>query len=581
MKLPRYNIHSIQGKILLLTLAIAVSTTVLSLLISYYAEINTIKSTTESYMTQYISYADHSFNDMMNEAKKISLSIAMEREIIYPVLREEAPEASYRKYQQSKKIKSFFAGLMTNKDYIKDIILVTEEKHIFQASQDLIVKKDLESPWMADMLASDKVGFNYNPEEKEVFLSRPVSYRDWGRVVNLIELDYEALTGVYEAEPLQNVNILIFTPEEQLFFTNLGQGGGEAQILKQLKAQEEDSGYLRWNREKYYYIRYVSKDSRMTTLSLIPYKTLLTEANALRRKFFLIGVAACLFSFAAAIIVSRRLCRNLQKLTGTMEEVRKGRLEVKADIHSRDEVATLAATFNEMMVRIQGLVTDVKEKERLKLEAEQTVLATQIEPHFLYNSIDSIQYVAHMRKEEEIEQVARALSELLRSVLTNKNERITLWEEMEYIENYMRIERFKNRNAYAMLWDVDEELWGYRLPKLLLQPIVENALIHGLAARDEGGIINVKIFKQDGEVICKVTDNGKGMSREETQHLLGTILKSDKTGFRRVGIANVFGRIKLIYGENYGGTIYSCEGMFTCVELRLPEEETGGDEGAG
>lgn len=89
----------------------------------------------------------------------------------------------------------------------------------------------------------------------------------------------------------------------------------------------------------------------------------------------------------------------------------------------------------------------MKEKERLKLEAEQTVLGTQIEPHFLYNSIDSIQYMAYMRKEEEIEQVARALSELLRSVLTNKNERIILWEEKEYIENYMRIERFKNRNA--------------------------------------------------------------------------------------------------------------------------------------
>lgn len=109
-KLPRFNIHSIQSKILFITLAIAVSTTIISLLISYYAEIDTIKSTTESYMTQYISYADHSFNDMMNEVKKISLSISMEREIIYPILLDEAPEASYQKYQQCKKVKSFLPG---------------------------------------------------------------------------------------------------------------------------------------------------------------------------------------------------------------------------------------------------------------------------------------------------------------------------------------------------------------------------------------------------------------------------------------------------------------------------------------
>ena len=576
-KLPRFNIHSIQSKILFITLAIAVSTTIISLLISYYAEIDTIKSTTESYMTQYISYADHSFNDMMNEVKKISLSISMEREIIYPILLDEAPEASYQKYQQCKKVRSFFAGLMTNNDYIEDILLVTEEKHIFQASQDLIVKRDLENAWMEKMLASENVSLYYNPEEKQVFLCRPISYRDSGRVVNLIKLNYEDLTGVYQSEPLQNVNILIFTPDEQLFFSNADHEGEERQLFEELKAEEEDSGYLRWKGEKYYYIRYYSNDSKMTTLSLIPYKTLLTEANALRQKFFLIGILACMLSFAAAIIFSRRLCQNLQKLTGTMEKVRKGQLEVKADIHSKDEIARLADTFNDMMIQIQGLVTEVKEKERLKLEAEQTVLATQIEPHFLYNSIDSIQYVAHMREEKEIEQVANALSELLRNVLTNKNEMITLWEEREYIENYMVIENFKYRNEYTLLWDVDEPLWDYRLPKLLLQPIVENALIHGLSAKDEGGIINVKIYQSDGEMICKVTDNGKGMSQEEIEQLLGTISRNDKTGFRRVGIANVFGRIKLIYGENYGGTIYGCENSFTCVELHLPGGEEKGE----
>lgn len=177
------------------------------------------------------------------------------------------------------------------------------------------------------------------------------------------------------------------------------------------------------------------------------------------------------------------------------------------------------------------MLEEVRQKERLKREAEQDVLAAQIEPHFLYNSIDSIQYVAHMRKEEEIERVAVALSELLRSVLSNRNEFITLWEERVYIENYITIERFKYRGFFQLLWDVDEELWTYRIPKLLLQPIVENALIHGISTRENDGVIQIKIFRQEKDIIFKIMDNGRGMSRDQIEQLLTEVTKKIKLGF--------------------------------------------------
>lgn len=133
-KLPRFNIHSIQSKILFITLAIAVSTTIISLLISYYAEIDTIKSTTESYMTQYISYADHSFNDMMNEVKNQPLHIYGEGNYLsYSFGRSAGGILS--EISAVQKVRSFFAGLMTNNDYIEDILLVTEEKHIFRPAR--------------------------------------------------------------------------------------------------------------------------------------------------------------------------------------------------------------------------------------------------------------------------------------------------------------------------------------------------------------------------------------------------------------------------------------------------------------
>ena len=314
----------------------------------------------------------------------------------------------------------------------------------------------------------------------------------------------------------------------------------------------------------------MSDTSHMTLISLIPQDVLLKDAQELKTKFLLIGAAASAAALLAAAYLSKRICADLKCLSGGMEAVRSGNLGVRMKIPARDEIGALADTFNVMMDRIEALMAEVRQKEKLKREAQQDVLASQIEPHFLYNSIDSIQYVAHSRDEKEIEAVAASLSELLRSVLSNHNEFITLWEEKDYIENYLTIERFKYRRPFTVLWDVEEELWSYPVPKLLLQPVVENALIHGIAAMDGDGVINVKIYRQQDTVILKVMDNGRGISEGKLEELKQHMASKGKPGFRRIGITNVFNRIQLIYGDGYGGTIDSCEGMFTCVELHLP-----------
>lgn len=571
-------LHSIQTKILLICMAIALGTTVASLIISYYAEIDTIKETTERYMTQYISFADRNFNDMLEEAGKISLSVVTEREVILPGVEGPQTEASYADYQQRKRIRSFLNGLMSQKEYIDNILLVTDGGRIYQANTDLIMKKDLEAPLMQKALEMEKSGILFDRREGEVLFVRPVIYGGEKVAANLIKMDYESLTSVYRTRPLQDVNIYIFGEDGALFYTNAQESGKEEALYRQVSGREEHTGYLEWNKEKQFFIAYGMGNGKMATISLMPYKTLLRDAEDLKNQFLVIGVGAVLIAVAASVYFSGKLCRNLHKLTEKMEEIRGGNLMVRSDIRAQDEIGVLSNTFNDMVARMRGLLEEVRRKERLKREAEQSVLATQIEPHFLYNSIDSIQYVAHMRQETEIEQVANALSELLRSVLSDRNEFITLWEEKEYIENYITIERFKYRNDFKLLWDVDEALWTWRIPKLLLQPVVENALIHGIADRESGGVIQIKICRQENLVIVKIMDNGKGMSQEKIGQLLSEIERKDKSGFRRVGFANVMNRIRLIYGEKYGGTIYSCEGMFTCVELTLPAD--GGEDEA-
>ncbi len=564
------TVFTIRNKILAVSLAIALGTTLVSLAISYYAEINTIKSITEKYTMQYISSADKKFHEMLLEARKILLAVASETGVIAPDIISSLDEASYEEYQSKKKIKSFLTSLISQKEYIDNILVVVDNGRIYQANTELIMQKDLQQNIVREALGAEKIGLWHEPGSEELWMNCPVFFRGVRSGTVLMSLNYEKLTDVWALDGIRDVNIYIYESNGNIFYMNTNIKKSEKEVLQKVLENRNTSGEIYLGGERYYFISYGAGEEKMTTISILPLKVLFENIGELRNKFLVIGILAGVSAFIASFYLSGRLCGNLKSLTESMEEVRKGNLNIHSEIRSRDEVGILATSFNEMMDRIRILLEEVKIRERLKREAERDVLATQIEPHFLYNTIDSIQYVAHMREEKEIEQVASALSELLRSVLSNHDECITLWEEKEYIENYMLIERFKYREEFDLIWDVDETLWGMQIPKLLLQPIVENALLHGIAGKASDGIIQVKGYREKDGIVLKIMDNGKGMTKEYLEQLRKEVTRTDKAGFRRVGIANVFSRIRLLYGENYGGTIYSCEDMFTCVELRLP-----------
>lgn len=564
------KINSIQTKIMSVSLLLAIGTVVASLLISYYTETRIVKKTAEKYMEQYVTFADRDFNVMLNDSKKVVLSVALAQDIISHNLLEKGEEVTYEGFQKKKQIKDFLSGFFIQKEYIQDILLIMEDGQVYQGGENFVFRKDLETEAMKTALSSEVMELFYDSSSRLLLLSRPVFYENRSKKGTIvIHLNYDYMMAAYEIELLNAMNIYLYLPDGQLLFSNTDHD--ETQISQDIRMKKESKGYVDWGGERQYYTKYLSDTSKMTLITLIPQHLILKDVENLKQKFLLIGIFASLAAILASWFLAERICMNIRGLSKGMESVNhEGNLSVRMEIKTNDEIGNLADTFNTMMDRIENLMEEIAGKEKMRWEAEQDVLASQIEPHFLYNSIDSMQYVAHLRGEDEIESVAKSLSSLLRSVLSNRNEYITLWEEKDYVNDFIAIERFKYSQSFDVVWDVDEELWVYPVPKLLLQPVVENALIHGISSRSEGGMINIKIYRQESEVICKIMDNGKGMSEETLRKLLDHVNEQERSGFRRIGIANVFNRIKLIYGEPYGGTIYSCEGMFTCVELCLP-----------
>ena len=205
------SLHSIQTKIMTVSLLIAAGTAVVSLIISFYAEINTIKSTTERYTEQYISFADREFNSMLSESKKIVLSVALAQEFISPNLVRAGEEASYKGFRQKKQIKSFLAGFLSQKEYIEDILLITGDGPVYQAGSGIVMKRELDTPAMKRALSSDSMELIYDAEGQSLLLSHPVTYCQGNtRGVIVVKLNYEFITSVYTIDFLRSVALYLY-----------------------------------------------------------------------------------------------------------------------------------------------------------------------------------------------------------------------------------------------------------------------------------------------------------------------------------------------------------------------------------
>lgn len=277
-----------------------------------------------------------------------------------------------------------------------------------------------------------------------------------------------------------------------------------------------------------------------------------------------------------ALLVSRKLVKNItepiQKLCEVTAQAGQGDFEVRVHEESDDEIAVLNTSFNQMMEKIGDLVDDIK-KEQLNLRAtELKLLQAQINPHFLYNTLDAIIWLAESNQKEQVVKMVSSLSEFFRTTLSKGQDYISVREEEAHIRSYLEIQQFRYRDILKYQIDIPKELYQYTMLKLILQPIVENALYHGIKNKRGLGHIKVTGERKEDTLIFKVVDDGKGMSAERInqvrQMIKGELLDmNNKSGF---GLFNVEQRINLNYGKGYGVDIKSMDGEGTEVTVTIP-----------
>ena len=281
-----------------------------------------------------------------------------------------------------------------------------------------------------------------------------------------------------------------------------------------------------------------------------------------------LGALVLVVALLTSWLLSRLLGRPLRGLADAME-----RFEQEADhfayhpVGGTREVRELSDSFGHMVVRIQKLMNTVREEEVNLRKTELKALQAQINPHFLYNTLDSIAWMCEQGKNADAVNMVHALARLFRISISKGHELIPIRREIEHAESYLQIQKYRYKNQFTYSFDVDPDCLDYLCNKITLQPIIENAINHGLDLMVEEGHIDVQIRPDGDDIVFRVIDDGVGMSEEKIR----TVLQegpSDRTG---IGIKNVNDRLKIYFGQQYGLHIHSVPDEGTCVEIRMPK----------
>ena len=283
-----------------------------------------------------------------------------------------------------------------------------------------------------------------------------------------------------------------------------------------------------------------------------------------------VSAVIVLITIGMAIFMVKDITKPINKLCDVTDRIAGGDFESRADIKTDDEIMVLANSVNDMSEHLEIMVDTIKEDEAKMRHAELRLLQEQINPHFLYNTLDTIVWLIESSKSEEAINVVMSLSEFFRLVLSHGKELITIREEEQHIKSYLDIQQIRYRDILDYEIDIDDEIYDYTIQKMTLQPLVENSLYHGIKYKRARGNISVTGRKQGDNIVFFVKDDGVGMDEDTLNNLREEIAnkcKDTKAGF---GLANVNERIRMHFGMEYGMEIDSIKDKGTSIKIVIP-----------
>ena len=362
-----------------------------------------------------------------------------------------------------------------------------------------------------------------------------------------------------------------------IFDENLNKISGIAHdsVLSKLLKEKPSIGNFSYSEGKNEYtaVHIHSDSTGWTTVGVIPLRYINKDLAGIQYLTVIIIVLTIIIGVTVSVIIAQSLILPLENTVNALEKFSRGDFAVRLKENRCDEIGKLNRIFNKAIKEINELMQKVTQSEILNKEMEFKTLQSQMNPHFLYNTLDTINWLAFKEKQTEICNLVAAISSLIRASISNKKSIITIEQELDYVKNYIYIQHIRYKDRFDIIYDIDESLLKQAVPKLIIQPIVENAIIHGIENSKNKNLLYISVKRENECIIIIVKDTGIGMTDEKVSELLKEPLNAEgdeQKAHTNLGLYAVHKRIQLMYGDLYGLTVHSQAGEGTTVTLHIP-----------
>lgn len=351
--------------------------------------------------------------------------------------------------------------------------------------------------------------------------------------------------------------------------------GENFQYSSQLKEQNS-SNIFQISKKDYLIAEHNISFTGWKLVSLVPYKQAVNKINSIFNKVFVVQIVSfALFLFLMAYLL-RTITKPIVHLGNVAQSVKQGNLTVRSHLRSRDEVGRLSDSFDHMLDRVNEMIEEITDTQERKRKAELAMLQAQINPHFLFNVLNSIRMKVLVKGDKESANMISSLSKLLRMTIDKNKETITFQEEIKMVLDYINLMNMRQKEEVKVELCVHEEANSLRIPRFILQPIIENSIIHGLNQR--AGTISVRTEMKESQMVIVIEDDGQGMDQESLVQLRRKISQTsgmeyinseNSKGFSSLGLSNVYERMFITFGKSFDMDIQSNPGAGTKVFLTI------------
>ena len=482
-----------------------------------------------------------------------------------------------------------------------EVVLMGENGFIYNSdSANVDVSTWMHQPWFKYLLAALNSGtdetvefsrtFSTNENGSSVYRFAAGQMLDWGgsRSVLLILIDEQQLEKLYVSTQEQGGEVYIY--DQNGFIVSHSNKKMLGKQFIDVDYMQNEYGTNRSNiikklGESYVLSTYLDEKTGWTIVEESPTRIIL---GALNQTYWIMGcllATGLILALGVSVYISRRVSNPLTELSNAMDKFGTPEFTTSPVGNSTQEIGSLQESFRHMAVEISSLMEIIREREQQKRKLEVNFLRAQINPHFLYNTLFSIRCAVEVGKNSQAAQMLGAFIDLLRSTLSVKDNTVPLRDELLTTRKYLVVQklRYGEKVHYEVEMQSGTELC--MVPPLILQPLVENAIFHGLEAKSQGGTVVIESALQGENLLLTITDDGAGMDEETLNQARANCEKNVVKDAHSIGMSNVHNRIRLNYGDGYGLTLESSKGIGTTITLLMPaviqKEESYESSGGG